>query len=118
VSADFRGILRFMKFFIPAASDEANAEVVYDAIRKFNAEQMGATLSNRRIYSLSGVHGGKPYIATVGKPYEPLGEVVVAILLDDTRNCYLICTGNRGVIRGGPYLTGANEIRSCEDFEP
>lgn len=106
-----------MKFFIPAANDDAQAESVYEAIRKFNSEQMGATIGPQRIYSVTGVHDGKPFKATVGEIFERLGEVVVAIILDTKRNCYLICTANRGVARGGPYLSGANEIKSIEYFD-
>jgi hypothetical protein len=106
-----------MKFFIPAAKDAAQAEEVYEGIRKFNSEQMGTTLSPRRIYYLSGVHDGKPFTATVGEMFERLREVVVAILLDTKRDVYFICTANRGVIRGEPYLSGAHEIRDSEDFE-
>lgn len=106
-----------MKFFIPAAKDAAQAEEVYASIRKFNSEQMGATLSPRRIYRLSGVHNGKPFTATVGEPFESLRQVVVAILLDTSRDLFFICTADRGVIRGEPYLSGAHEIRGAEDFE-
>lgn len=107
-----------MKFFLPAASDAKEAEEAYEGIRKFNAEQMSATLSPRRIYSVSGVHDGKQFMATVGQKFERLGEMVVAILLDTSRDLYFICTPNRGVIRGEPYLSGSHEIRGVEDFEP
>ena len=106
-----------MKFFIPATKDAAQAEEVYEGVCKFNSEQMGATLSPRRIYRLAGVHDGKPFTATVGEMFERLREVVVAILLDTKRDLYFICTANRGVIRGEPYLSGAHEIRDSEDFE-
>ena len=106
-----------MKFFIPAASDDAEAESDYEAIRKFNSEQMGATISPQRIYKLSGVHDGKIFTATIGEVFERLGEVVVAIILDTKRDCYLICTENRGVARGIPYLSGGNEIKSIEYFD-
>lgn len=106
-----------MKFFIPKAKDAADAESVYEGIRKFNAEQMGASLSARRIYSVHGKHDGKPFAATVGETFERLGEPVIAILLDEGRKCYLICTPNRGVLRDMPYLSGSNEITYAEDFE-
>lgn len=106
-----------MKFFVPAAKDAAQAEEVYEGIRKFNAKEMGASLSPRRIYSIGGTHNSKRFVATVGEPFESLGEPVIAILLDTSRNCYFICTPNRGVLRGVPYLSGSNEIDSVEDFE-
>jgi hypothetical protein len=106
-----------VKFFVPAANDAAHAEELYGAIYRFNREQMQAELSPRRIHSVRGVHDGKPFVATVGEPFEVPPEVVVAILLDTTRNCYLICTANRGVARGMPYLSGTNEIRSVDYFD-
>jgi len=108
-----------MRFFIPEARDEAQAESVYEAIRKFNAKEMEATLSPRRIYRVYGVHDGKPFTATVGEPFERLGDVVIAILLDTSRNCYYVCTANRGVVRDMPYLSGSNEVlhEDVEDFE-
>jgi hypothetical protein len=107
-----------MKFFIPAADDEAQAARVYDATRQFMLAQMTDQLSNRRIYRIQGVHNGKPFHAKVGEAFEPLvGEVVVAIFLDSLRDCYLVCTLNRGVARGMPYLVGSNEAHIVEDFE-
>jgi hypothetical protein len=106
-----------MKFFIPDAKDAAEAESVYEGIRKFNSEQIGASLSARRIYSVHGTHNSKRFTATVGQSFERLGEVVIAILLDEARKCYLICTPNRGVLRDMPYLSGSSEIDFAEDFE-
>src|ERR1700722_18775470 len=105
-----------MKFFIPV-SKTADPERVYNAIRTFNAEQLPATLSPRRIYSVKGVHNGEPFTARVGDPFESPPEDVLAILLDTTRNCYLICTANRGVLGGMPYLSGSDEISHVEYFE-
>jgi hypothetical protein len=106
-----------MKLFLPAANDAAQAEQAYEGIRKFNADEMGATLSPRRIYKVGGVHNGKRFEATVGQPFESFREPVITILLDTSRKCYFICTPNRGVLRGMPYLSGSNEIDSVEDFE-
>ena len=106
-----------MKFFIPEAKDAAEAEAVYEGLRKFNAEQMSATLSARRIYSVRGTHNAKRFTATVGQSFERLQEPVIAILFDEGRKLYFICTPNRGVLRGEPYLSGSNEIDLSEDFE-
>jgi hypothetical protein len=106
-----------MKFFIPAENDATKAEALYDSIRKFSTDQMGAKLSARRIYSVAGTHNGKRFTATVWGTFERLGELVIAILLDESRDLYFICTPNRGVLRGEPYLSGSNEIDHVEDFE-
>jgi hypothetical protein len=106
-----------VKFFIPHAKDAVQAEEVYEGVRKFNAEQMHAALSPRRIYEIQGVHNGKGFTATVGEPFEALKEPVIVILLDTIRDLYFICTANRGVVRGEPYLSGAGEVYSSEDFD-
>jgi len=107
-----------MKFFIPGAKDAAQGEEVYEGIRKFNSEEQGARLSPRRIYRVRGIHNSKPFTATVGEPFERPPETVIAILLDELRTLYFICTYNRGVAQGMPYLSGSNEITEVEDFEP
>jgi hypothetical protein len=106
-----------VRFFVPAANDAAHAEELYGAIYRFNEEQMHAELSARRIHSVRGVHNGKPFAAKVGEPFEVQREIVQAILLDTTRKCYLICTENRGFVRGMPYLSGSNEIRTLDYFD-
>jgi hypothetical protein len=106
-----------MKFFIPSAKDSAQVNEVYEGTRKFVGQQMAATLSPRKIYRLEFVHEGKACTATVGETFERLHEPVIAILFDASRNLYLICTPNRGVLRGEPYLAGSSEIRSVEDFD-
>ena len=45
--------------------------------------------------------------ATVGERFERLGEPVITILLDTSRDVFFICTPNRGVLRGMPYLSAA-----------
>ena len=103
-----------MKLFIPFAEDEEQAARVYDAIRKFAEESTGWQITDRKILSLSYVHDGKEYHAEVGKPEQVTGEVVIAILESNT---YLVCTPNRGVVRGIPILVGKHEVRSRVDFE-
>jgi hypothetical protein len=106
-----------MKFFIPSAEDPTAAEKVYDAIVKFNCEQLKATISPKRIYKLDFAHEGRSFTATVGEVFPRLRETVVAILFDTTKKCYLICTAHRGVARGEPYLSGHEEMRDIEYFE-
>jgi hypothetical protein len=104
-----------MKFFMPAAEDEEQAERVYNSVVKFNREQLRWEVSARRIFSIRWVHEGTEYYAEVGKPAPRLGEPVLAIL---ESNAYLICTPSRGVVRGEPMLVGTNEVIHLVDFEP
>jgi hypothetical protein len=111
------GSFTFMEFFIPDVEDGRTAEGMYQSIRKFNTDYNGAHLSARRIYCLRGTHDGQRFTVAVGQRFERLQEKVLAILFDDIKNCYLICTPNRGAIGDVPYLSGQNEVIYSEDFE-
>jgi hypothetical protein len=106
-----------MKFFIPSTDDPVVAEDVYKAIVKFHSEKMKATISPKRIYRIDFAHEGRPYTATVGETFLRLREVVVAILFDTRKKCFLICTPSRGVARDVPYLSGHEELRTIEYFD-
>ena len=55
----------------------------------------------------------KDYCVEVGKPDPRNGELVIAILESIT---YLVCTPNRGVLRGMPILIGKSELKDIADF--
>jgi hypothetical protein len=103
-----------MRFHIPSVKDDTKAEEVYEAIRKFAVETTGWDVTDRRIFSIHYRHEGKEYHAEVGKPETRGGEVVEAIL---ESNAYLVCTANRGVLRGMPILVGKNEIHNITVFK-
>jgi hypothetical protein len=106
-----------MKFFIPAAASEVEAEGVYGAVKAHLAQERGANVSPRRIRSLQYVHNGKNYSAVVGEEESGGLGIVVTILFDVTRSLYLVCTPHRGVIRGSPILVGEHDVRAVTDFE-
>ena len=103
-----------MKFFIPHAKDNKQAEEVLQNVKKFAKETIGWNITNRRIFSLSYTHEGKKYHSEVGKPDDRVGEEVMAILESYT---YFVCTPNRGVLRGEPVLVGKEEADRIIDFE-
>lgn len=102
-------------FFIPAASDPEEAERVYEATRK----HVGGLESSPRIRALSWYHDGQMRSAEVGKPmpeyYAAGGEPVVAIF--DGGAVYLVCSANRGVIRGGPVMAGKGHQTHASYFD-
>jgi hypothetical protein len=102
-----------MKFFIPTAKDDTKGEELYEAITKFAQETTGWKISNRRIFSIDYFHEHKEYHVEVGKPDPMIGEVVMAIL---ESKAFLVCTPNRGVVRGMPILVGINEATDIIDF--
>ncbi len=102
-----------MKIFVPKVKDEKQSEEYYNGIVKYNKDIVGE-VSGRKIYSLTYKHNNKKYTAVVGENDEIENEPIIAILESRT---FLICTPNRGVIRGTPILVGHDEIISVEDFE-
>ena len=93
-----------MRFFVPAAKDEEEAESVYEAIAKF----VNGAVAEERIWKLNWRHNSMDMEAEVGKPlhhYCQTGqEPVLAII--DCGKCYSVCTTNRGGFRGGPVYAG------------
>ena len=103
------------KFFIPKAKDDAQAEEVWESVKKFAEETLDWDVSDRRIFSITYHKHSKDYYAEVGKPDPRNGELVIAIFESVT---YLVCTPNRGVIRGMPILIGQSELMDITDFPP
>jgi len=103
-----------MEFFVPACDSTEKAEEIWAATRAFAEDNLGWAISEKRIFRITGVHDGKSIDCEVGKvePYE--GNVVIAILRS---NAYLVCTANRGVLRGEPILVGHEEVGSVTEFD-
>ena len=103
-----------MEFFVPEASTPQQAEEVWNATRKFARETMDREIGERRIFRLRYRHDGNELVVEVGRP-EPLTKEPVMVILES--NPYLICTPNRGVLRGMPILAGAHAVREVVDFD-
>jgi len=103
-----------VKFFIPAEDNPEKAEGLYQAIKKFAQQNMAWEITDRRIRSIRYRHERKDLVATVGEPEPRTGEPVIAILESTT---FLVCTPNRGVLRGMPIMVGKHEVFTSEDFE-
>jgi len=101
------------KFFIPKAKDDAQAQEVWKCVKKFAEETLDWDISDRRIFSIAYQKHGKDYCVEVGKPDPRNGELVVVILESMT---YLVCTPNRGVLRGTPLLIAESELTDITDF--
>ncbi|MFC1544587.1 hypothetical protein ACFL4X_00330 [Gemmatimonadota bacterium] len=103
-----------MEFFIPAAKDKKTETEVYEAVKKHAEVTTSWAIKDRRIYQLEYQHGGKTYLAAVGKFDEHIGEPIVAIL--ESTGTFLVCTLNRGVARGLPILVGKQEVLNVVNF--
>lgn len=96
-----------MKFFVPHADDEAQAERVFEAVRK-HASEVAFPATDNRIYSVTYVREGKTHTATVGERDTLTGQEVIVILRPmSDQHPYMVCTATRGVVEGGPILIGA-----------
>jgi hypothetical protein len=105
-----------MKFFIPHAENEAQAEEVYAGIKRIVLkETLNETIKERRIYSIRFRHDGVNYVATVGDIFERLGEPVIALL--EGTALFHLCTPSRAVVKGGPYFIGREEVTSITEFD-
>ena len=104
-----------MKFFIPLAEDDAQAERVISATSEFTKHP----IPSPRIYSIEYEHHGKRMKATVGENpdnyYHEVGPVI-CILGDD--NLLAVCTRDRGVARGEPIFVGHHAVFSATHFDP
>lgn len=106
-----------MKFFVPHAADDEQALRVWDSVRAFLAEQ-GISTADRKVWKLSFRHNGKHYSEEVGRVAADLREEVLIILkAADNYPLYYVCSANRGVARGEPYLVGVDEFTHATDFE-
>ncbi len=103
-----------MKFFIPLAEDDAQAERVISATSEFTKH----VIPSPRIYSIEYEHHDKRMKATVGENpdsyYQEIGPVI-CILGND--NLLAVCTRDRGVARGEPILVGRQSVVSISYFD-
>jgi hypothetical protein len=102
-----------VKFFVPSAENDKAAEDIYQATKKFAVDNCWP-VTDRRIQAIGFRDKGRFVTAEVGKIEPITGETVVAIFESRT---YLLCTENRGVLRGMPILVGKHEVSSVTDFD-
>ena len=104
-------------FFIPNAKNDADAELIYQAICRHVGQRASGPMERRRIFRIDYNHYGKRYRAQVGEPERHEGAIVQAILKQRDYRLYFICTADRGAARGGPIYVGEDEVIVSVDFE-
>jgi hypothetical protein len=120
-----------MKFFIPHARSDSEAEALLASIRRFLAGQ-GYPTTERRIRRLAFDHDREHFDLEVGghhpgmeedppltdEPEHPVMRcLVMAILEGSSRPCYYLCMPFRGVFRAYPWLVGFPSVTAVEDFD-
>ncbi len=104
------------QFFVPHVADAAEAERIWQNTKAFMENNEGYTVNDRRIYAVSYSHDGKNYKDVVGEINALVGEEVLVIL--DAQALFLVCTKNRGLLRGGPFMVGKHSNTSETEFLP
>ena len=107
-------------FHVPAAEDsDATDEEFYDGIVQ-HYENEGGYVDDMRIegirYYDDHPSQDREININVGDTFPLNNERVEAILHDDNRGLYLICTQSRGVASGMPFLIGSDETREIREF--
>ena len=103
------------EFFVPHAESAEQAEKVWKATKKFLEQDGGYRVTERRLYAVNYSHNGRKYRDVVGGLSQLAGEEVLVILEDS--NVFLICTKNRGVLRGGPVMAGRHWDAQETEFD-
>jgi hypothetical protein len=100
-------ICAVVPFFVPTADTAEQAEEIWKATKRFAEEQTGWDVSDRRIFRIEYEHHGEQEWAQVGEFYsvaEADGDLPPTCLVILESQSFLVCTLNRGVARGMPYL--------------
>ncbi|MCG6270647.1 hypothetical protein K6U70_00220 [Vibrio vulnificus] len=100
-----------VKFFVPFADSEEQAESVIEATAKFIGNQVPS--KNDLIYTVHYTHNGKAMVATVGEDVDPYyresSPTVIAIFPPQYNGAPIkICLADRGVVRGEPILVSGD----------
>lgn len=102
-----------MKFFVPHADGDAEAESVYASFAKF----VGAAVPNdhtARIRKLAWQHNRRDFSCEVGQPmpsyFGTKNEPVLAIF--DCGDHFKICAPSRGGVRGDPIMAGQRHSKA------
>jgi hypothetical protein len=104
-----------MKFFLPFANTPELAESTYTSLKKF-VEEYNWPVKATRYRAVYYRHNGRETSAVVGQDDPLTGEPVIAIFrAAHEGGPFLICTQNRGVLRGDPILAEGNSL--SEEFE-
>ena len=89
-----------VEFFVPSTKSKEDTESFYQAIVSFNKPPM--ELNKNRIYKIKYRHNSQEFEETIGKVSKVNGEIVGAIF--NLGSLFVVCTDNRGVLRGEPLL--------------
>lgn len=111
------------EFFVPIAEEmDETDEELFEAITMFMEDQSFGPFSEDRIAGIVYMDPESRFDfdeveANVGDMLKTTGERVEAILYDEGRDQYLICTPNRGVAEGQPIVVDEDQIEEVFYFD-
>ncbi len=100
-----------MKFYIPDVSEPMG---LLEGVKKFMNSQ-GYIVEESKYRCINYSHNGKRCTDMVGIKNIAINEKVLLILKSGPM--FLVCTANRGVLRGEPILVGVHSVSGFEKFE-
>ena len=109
------------EFHVPGAEhSEMSDEELYDNIVEFAERSFGEIADDRiqgiRFREQNPKYEKDVFDVDVGDVFPITGELIEAILYDESRDLYLICTPTRGVAKGIPFLVGSNKVLTVRRF--
>ncbi|WP_420146655.1 hypothetical protein [Spirosoma sp.] len=102
-----------MKFFLPLATSEAQAERIHARIAD-RLKAMGYEITTHRIASVVHRREGRIIKDAVGYPADN-DEIVLAIFKNEIG--YFVCTYSQGAVWGHPVTIRYAMVESAEDFD-
>ena len=106
-----------MKFFLPHAESQEQADQVSASIRSFLCEELGAIFDDGKIFRLTYRQQDTPFSVEVGQLHPDNDEPVIAILFEPGKNRYHVCTPARGVIKGKSILVAGRVVDAVVEFD-
>jgi hypothetical protein len=103
-----------MEFTVPAASSLDQALDVFNNTKRFMNDK-GFYPVNKAVQHIEYTHDNKREVAEVNEFATITKERVIIIF--ECKNLFLICTRDRGVLRGDPILVGRDEIDKVIYFD-
>ncbi|GAB4023968.1 hypothetical protein [Spirosoma koreense] len=102
-----------MKFFLPSATSDEQAERVHTRIAN-RLKEIGYELTAHRMASVVYRREGKLVTDTVGDPSDN-DEIVLAIFKNEVG--YFVCTYSQGAVWGHPATVRYSMVESAEGFD-
>jgi hypothetical protein len=101
-----------MKLFVPEADTDEQAFRILESIKR----HLSLPSIDNLYHQIVWVHDGKSYNAIVGNTTNFNGELVIAIVYDQSSDLYHVCTPTRGVVRGCSILVGGSTVSASSKF--